>query len=75
MLAVFTKICNQAGWNKRVGRENCFEFLIEQAKKSVSRVVKILKIVREHAFLLGTKEYLLFCGRIFFLSEGTFFIC
>ena len=56
MLAVFTKICNQAGWNKRVGRENCFEFIIEQAKKSASRVAKNLKIVREHALLLGTKE-------------------
>ena len=58
MLAVFTKICNQAGWNKRVGRENCFEFIIEQAKKSASRVAKNLKIVREHALLLGTREYL-----------------
>ena len=37
-------------------RKKKIEFIIEQAKNFASRVAKYLKIVPEHAGLLGTRE-------------------
>ena len=45
------------GRNKRAGCEKKIGFVIEQAKNFASRVAKYLKIVPEHAGLLGTREY------------------
>ena len=46
----------EQGRNKRAGCEKKIEFVIEQAKNFASRVAKYLKIVPEHAGLLGTRE-------------------
>ena len=47
----------EQGRNKRAGCEKKIGFVIEQAKNFASRVAKYLKIVPEHAGLLGTREY------------------
>ena len=51
------EIANRAGWNKRAGQGKKFGFIIQQAKNFASRVAKNLKIVPEHALLLGTRDY------------------
>ena len=50
------EIANRAGWNKRAGQGKKYGFMIEQAKNFASRVAKNIKIVPEHALVLGTRE-------------------
>jgi hypothetical protein len=52
----FGKIAKQAGRNKRAGRKYLSDLLNEQAENLQAGWHKNLKILSEHALLLGTSE-------------------